>query len=288
MENLIKLTNNMEQLKINYENASDQDDREILYPDFNDLNWFENFLCELRYLIDNWELQENIFMKTIYSDNTLYLVDLNESQIPNSSKMLDITILGNKNKSNKRELYHVIFNKDIGNFKCDCKDFKFRCSQKNIVCKHITFIICKVLCIFDLNYFSTKRMTKSQIKLIDNLIKSTSIWKNSDLSIKFINSDFKEKKKNIENDDKCPICLSFLNIFTNRQDTFNADSVSGQDTLNTNSVSGQDNQILNCPDCLNYVHKDCMEAWLYNNNNNNCVYCRYPWDNYRNNIDSFN
>ena len=92
------------------------------------------------------EIDYNDSQKTILNNlrfNKLYLIDITDT-----NNSINIIILGDA-RNNTREQYTVSFNKTKGNFACNCKDFQFRARFKNIVCKHISFIVCKVLKILD-------------------------------------------------------------------------------------------------------------------------------------------
>lgn len=160
------------------------------------------------------------------------------------------TILGTL-RNNKREHYEVKLYKnnlnDKGSFWCNCPDHKFNSKKKNIVCKHISFIVCKVAKIFDTNYFETKILTPEQFNIIVNkaenlyeLLQDSSIYKPpKNITLELFNNH----TKTINNDDICPICY----------DTFT-------------------NTSLTCPTCHNYIHKECMNLWL--EKKHTCVYCR--------------
>ena len=182
-------------------------------------------------------LQRNILFKLYHNTATIYLVDMivHESEI-------DIKILGNANRDNKREVYTITMHKVAGYLKCTCKDFEYRCCKEDVLCKHISFLICKVLGIFDANYFVTKKMSSDQLQYTVNVLHQNDTWRNPRISVKFVNDDFVPTILN--KDDDCPICLlSFGNDCT-----------------------------LRCPDCKQFVHKACMMAWL--TTNGSCVYCR--------------
>jgi hypothetical protein len=210
----------------------------------NQKDWFETFLTKLE------PPQQDILFKVINTNSSIYLVDLCEI-----GESIEIKVLGNLKKDLTRESYIITFDKSQGDFKCNCKDFKFRCSAKGLLCKHISFVVCKVLNIFDINFFSTKRMTPSQTTWICKKIKENHIWKDRDLSIKYINSEFKEKHREFHKEDSCPICLK----------------------------SFEEECVLSCPNCNQYVHRDCMKVWL--EYNDTCVFCRsMKWQDYILNI----
>jgi len=56
-----------------------------------------------------------------------------------------------------------------GSFSCNCPDHKFNSKKKDIVCKHICFIVCKVANIQDVAYFQSKQLTQEQFDAVVNL-----------------------------------------------------------------------------------------------------------------------
>lgn len=205
----------------------------------------ENKFTEFISSLDN-EYQSEIILKLIcgYS-GTIYLEDFIDDVL---SDTMTISVLGSRN-SKGREKYYVTI-KD-NQCTCTCKDFLYRSKKHNIVCKHITFIICKIACIFDYDYFETKKLSEYQINLIRDILHNNALWKNRDLSIKNLNEEFTKNEKEFNPDDSCPICYELL----------------------------KDKNTVSCPNCNNYIHKDCMDTWL--ETKNTCVYCRsYDWQNY--------
>jgi hypothetical protein len=181
--------------------------------------------------------------------NKMYLVDHRED-----SFKIEVDLLGSKKKitgsslnsgTPNREKYTITFNKPQSNFTCNCKDFVYRAKSHDIVCKHITFIICKVLGIYDHTFFETKKLNLFYQKRMARVIGGSGIWYNNEISVKHLNSEFKKntvKKLNIE--DTCPICC----------DTFGS------------------NETISCPSCHQFVHKSCIDVWI--ETSNTCVYCR--------------
>ena len=169
-----------------------------------------------------------------------------------------IKILGTYNEKKKlREEYEVKIYKDSpkGTFWCNCADHKFNSSKKGTSCKHICFLVCKVMKIFDLNFFATKKLNQLQIDALIQKLTSDSLWKDSSLAKEFekITLDtFKNFMKQLE--DCCPICFNDL----------------------------EENEkpiLLACPTCHNYTHKECMEVWL--EKQQRCVLCKSDiWGNY--------
>lgn len=156
-----------------------------------------------------------------------------------------------------------------GSFWCNCSDHKFNSSKQNKVCKHICFVVCKLGKILDPNFFETKQLSEEHFQKILEKATDTNTFRDCTLcrvpdtvTIEL----FQEKKKTITEDDTCPICYD---AFTENINEFN----------NTNNLSLV-NTCLSCPNCYNYVHKECMHVWL--ERKDTCVYCRNDiWKKYK-------
>lgn len=162
-----------------------------------------------------------------------------------------INILGNFNKSKGiREAYEVkVFENDPkGSFWCTCADHKFNSAKKNIVCKHICFIVCKVLKIMETYFFDTKTLKPEHLQqLIDKFSDNSDLWKDKQItrnSDVITISDFKKFPKPIN--DICTFCY---------------DEMTDADI----PVSCA------CPLCKHCFHEECMDVWL--EVQSKCSYC---------------
>lgn len=176
----------------------------------------------------------NIFYREL--THRIYLVDLEQP----SEDTLIIKVLGGLNKKGKRESYDVTLKNN--SFKCTCKDFIFNSKKRDTVCKHISFIVCKVAVIMDLEFFNTKSLTQEQLQKLQQTLQSSSIWKNNNISLKYINAMFKESKRETVQD-VCPICYDDMT-----------------------------EKLLYCPTCHHGLHETCMKVWL--ETHKTCVMCR--------------
>ena len=86
---------------------------------------------------------------------------------------------------------------------------------------------------------------------------NSSVWYNNQISIKHINSEFNKNTKTLNVDDTCPICCDILQSRASERQG---------DLLTSES------EIISCPECHNYVHKQCIKIWL--EQSKTCVYCR--------------
>ena len=140
-------------------------------------------------------------------------------------------------------------------FTCSCPDFKFNSKNKNIVCKHICFLICKVAKILKPYFYETKILNDDDFNALITKLTSENIWTDSAITknIEKITMElFTQFTKPIA--DSCPICFNDL-------------------TENDKHI------ILSCPCCKNYVHTECIEVWM--EKKMECVFCRSDcWDKY--------
>ena len=162
-----------------------------------------------------------------------------------------IKILGNYNKTKKvREAYEVkVFDSETKpTFWCSCADHKFNSAKKNIVCKHICFIVCKVLKILQTYYFDTKKLTSEHLaQLLGKFDTNSDIWADAKLvrkSNKVTLQDFKNFPEHIT--DTCTFCYDEMT-----------------DVDKPISVS--------CPLCKHCFHEECMGVWL--ESQSKCSFC---------------
>lgn len=154
-----------------------------------------------------------------------------------------IKILGQYNFQKKeRESYNIkLFQNENHSFWCSCIDHKLNSAKKNTVCKHISFIVCKVMKILEPEFFESKKITDKQMEmLISKFSDKSELWKNKDLvrDIQEITINyFKDFKGPI--DDVCTFCY---------------DDMSDKD---------KDTSVY-CPTCNHCYHTECMNIWLEN------------------------
>lgn len=208
-----------------------------------------------------------------FEEDKLYMVNydsINDRKKPNV--LGQFTVLGTfDHKKGRRSQYDIKLyacpaskahapgayksNTEKGSFYCSCPDHKFNSAKKNTVCKHITFIVCQVAKVMTRHFFETKYLTQQQTEdLIKKVSKDSDIWKDKCLcrEVKTLSlQSFKESKREIDDEDVCPICYDTL----------------GRDDL------------LSCPRCSNYVHNECMMVWM--EKQKRCVYCADTlWEHY--------
>jgi len=78
------------------------------------------------------------------------------------------TVQGAEEKEYKVKLFKQGTN-EKGSLTCNCPDHTFNSKKKNIVCKHICYVVCKMANIFDVAYFESKQLTQEQFDKVVNL-----------------------------------------------------------------------------------------------------------------------
>jgi len=196
--------------------------------------------------ITNFEQVKRI--QKILPDNQdyakVYLQEYTENTDKKKNTLLGtIRILGQYNFQKKeREAYQIkVFQNEPHTFWCSCIDHKLNSSKKNTVCKHIAFIVCKVMKLFELEFFETKKLSDIHLQeLLNRFSDKSDLWKNKSLvrDLKQINlNTFKMFPTPI--DDTCTFCYDELT-----------------DADINNSVC--------CPTCRHSYHSECMDIWLEN------------------------
>jgi hypothetical protein len=216
-------------------------------------------------------------------DDQMYFVNFAKNERNNTPKYKALigtfTILGTLNKAGVRSEYNVdLYNPDVYDpskkiFNCDCPAHRFKSSGDNTVCKHISFIMCRVIGYVTEDFFTTHRLLKDEVNMIMDKMSAQRevIMTNIELNRmkdscntiddtrdkmiikkKVMNRDSYLNSNRPFNEEECPIC--FDNIEDNKHR-------------------------INCPDCKKHVHKECMEIWL--SRNKTCVHCRSDnWKHY--------
>lgn len=218
-------------------------------------------ISELIEAIDNHyqkETLERLLQRSTNDSNQMYLSKYETNTSTDRRKQHlqgTFTVLGTIRKG-KREEYQVKFYKkhtpNSPSFWCSCPEHKFNSTKKNICCKHVCFLLCKVAKLFQPEFYETKVLddqTYDKFKEIAENLHHVINVDAQDINDVAVNEKFPEKfkllRKEVCADDLCPICYD--------------------DMLNPTSL-------LSCPDCSNNVHAECMKVWL--ESKKTCVYCR--------------
>jgi hypothetical protein len=207
------------------------------------------------------DYQQQILIKII-SDAEYAKIYLSGYETNTDTKKKDVIgtvkVLGTYNEKKKiREEYDIKIHKDSpkGHFWCSCADHKFNSAKKGTVCKHICFVVCKILKVLEPYFFETKKLKQEHLDALLQKLTSDVIWKDNTVvkNLEKITLDtFKSFIKQLE--DCCPVC--FNDLEENEKPT-----------------------LLSCPTCHNYAHKECMEVWL--EQQERCMLCKSDvWKNY--------
>jgi hypothetical protein len=172
----------------------------------------------------------------------------------NSDLIGTVKVLGTYNEKKAcREEYEIklLATSPKGMFWCSCADHKFNSTKKNIVCKHICFLICKIAKLLKPEVFDNKKFSDQDLAVL--LAKLTAkgdgdIWSDKTVAKilgKITLETFKQFVKAIE--DCCPVCFNDLEP---------ADKPN----------------LLACPTCKNYIHEECADIWL--EQKQSCAMCK--------------
>jgi len=131
--------------------------------------------------------------------------------------------------------------------KCKCMDFTIR----HKVCKHLYFVICRIINNSDLS---------KKIKVVEDI--TNNYFAISNLLKNALNNHISDSKDKIKYNIKDTCCICF-------------EEFGSEDVIQCNSV------------CKNVFHSDCLKLWL--SQNNSCPLCRSDWVNEGNNpLEEFN
>jgi hypothetical protein len=204
---------------------------------------------DLEELIDYMENQDQIKrLEKILPDNQDFAKVYLQGYTPNTdvkkhNLLGTIKILGQYNfKKQERESYEIkVMQNEPSTFWCSCIDHKLNSAKKNTVCKHIAFVVCKVIKVLELYFFDSKILSPEHLQLLLGKFSNKSeMWKNKDLvrDIKQLTiNTFKDFPVPI--DDVCTFCY---------------DEMTNVDI----PIS------VCCPACKHCYHSECMDIWLEN------------------------
>jgi hypothetical protein len=214
-------------------------------------------------------------LKLRHADDQMYFVNFERVNVTRGTARQKavigkFTILGAVGARGERSCYTVSIS-DPGRidaegrtFDCDCPAHRFQRGGSYAACKHICFVLCRVVGYVSEPFFMNYRLDEAEVKMIldqmsasrEDILQSVEANRHSsqiamgggagagEPSHLIRRSDFLTSKRSLEKVE-CPICFELV-------------------------VEGDGR--VNCPDCENHVHKECMEIWL--TRNNTCVYCR--------------
>lgn len=200
--------------------------------------------------------QHNRFQK-LYIDD-FYLLD-----IENNSTYVVFKIVGSTNNVYSVKIYKK-YNDNI--ISCDCPDMKKWCRMYNVLCKHILFIVFKVLKLFKIknslshitvcdkgmSFLEKKTLNTDYIEVIEVFTEMFNFTESSENFNVYLRQKYSE--------------LSNKQVVSNLVVDSSATCLICFDDLKNNTIK--------CSQCVGTFHKECVIKWT--KYNNTCPYCRLP------------
>ena len=208
--------------------------------------------------------QHNRFQK-VFSDN-LYLLKI----VKNKYDFI-FNISGSTQNVYSVKIIHNQHNNHVF---CNCPDMKKWGPIHNVYCKHILFIIFKVVKLFKYHnllstitvdevgnqFLSKKTLTKDQIEVISVFIDIFNVDTNH--NVDFVNKDYIKKFSLLKTTKK--EILQLTNVTNNCVICF--------DDFTQEWITENEDQLSKCVVCVGLFHKGCLNKWL--EHNKTCPYCR--------------
>lgn len=170
---------------------------------------------------------------------------------------------------------------------CSCPDARSHAKKQGCVCKHVCFIMIRVLKISlqsfeselldnDL-YMSNQLLQEVETKFqqLKEISQKTSEFVNQE----FVNQEYAQKYQKIK-EQKNPTVEEKAKKYDVKKQ-FNEDEEEPECMICFDIIEiNQKNTVVECPLCHNLIHKQCMEKWL-KSGKKNCIYCRSSiWSDY--------
>jgi len=183
----------------------------------------------------------------IYTDE-FYLLDHKSTNI--NTEFYEFAISGSTRSVYKVKLY------TSGKTFCTCPDFLGHAKRAGCVCKHVCFVMARVLKYNDETFYDTLTFDYEQIRDICLCLEIDTSLINLSLKDQYIDAERNKpdftKYRTLLEEAECPICYT---EFDDKE------------------------KLLGCPACKNAVHVKCMEKWL--TIKKTCAYCRNDvWKHY--------
>ncbi len=214
-------------------------------------------------------------------EDQMYFVNFEQNTRSNTAReralMGSFTVMGTLNKKGVRESYQVdLYNPDVYDsskkiFNCDCPAHRFKSSTDDTVCKHISFIMCRVVGYVTADFFRNHRLNKNEVQMIMNKM-------SAQRDVIMLNIEMNRMKDTCQTiDDK----LIIRKVILDRNSYLNSTRPVNEEEcpICFDEIEASSGNRLNCPDCKKHIHKECMEIWL--SRNSTCVHCRSEnWKHY--------
>ena len=178
------------------------------------------------------------------------MLNVNVNHTASAGTLIRFTVSGSQRTN------YVVTMMSSGTMACSCMDAAIHCRRKGIVCKHVCFLLYRVMHCENLDFFGTMKLSDDIMQRISlTAITGRALHPVSDidkLASSLASLNFSEVKRSVRDDDECPVCYDMLSNGAN----------------------------LGCPDCGNAIHKACADKWLQTAST--CVYCRSTvWAKYK-------
>ncbi len=214
-------------------------------------------------------------------DDQMYYINFEKNYNVNKQVLLGtFTILGTLNKNGVRSEYSVdmydpeLYEAPKKIFNCDCPAHKFQSGKDNVVCKHIAFVMCRVVGYITTDFFTNHRLTKDEV----NMIMDKMSLQRETIILNVEMNRMKDNCVGLKPDQNNVITIK-RNMMT-KENFLNSTRTIDEDCPICFDVIEHNNNRINCPECKKHIHKECMEIWL--SKNNTCVYCRSKkWTHYK-------
>lgn len=175
--------------------------------------------------------------------------------------------------SGSTQTKYTVLLKSDGRFTCACPDHRNGCRKHNVVCKHVVFLLFRVLKLVSFEFFTDNALHPAFAE---------EVYNRSNILVGFRQAEIQNLRRDLTTEiaESESLTLHLTSTPAPKYD-FSAKRVSEEDcaicfdTLAVGDVSG-------CPTCNNSVHKNCISRWLQLSTKKTCVYCRSPvWKYYK-------
>ena len=163
---------------------------------------------------------------------------------------------------------------------CDCQDMKKWCKQYNVFCKHILFIIFRVLQLFTyknklshievcdkgMKFLEKKRLNRDYIEIISVFC---DLFNFEEASSEIVNTQFTKK-------------YNLLNVNNTENNTDNNTDTKIEESINCiicfdlidkcKKIKDKHSYSIKCSKCIGEFHTTCLKKWL--TFKKSCPYCR--------------
>jgi hypothetical protein len=121
---------------------------------------------------------------------------------------------------------------------CSCMDWNIRCRSLSVPCKHIYYLLVKILTYELYDYYDNQIIDSEGFKyLVRRRINHGGL-------------NFEAKLSDELGDEMCAICYTQF------------------------ADKGGEANLLQCPDCHKHLHRACVDVWMNHSAKRNCVHCK--------------